>query len=55
MKAPIIAASVSLGALVMVGLFIWYYKKMHENNGKYVKMSRKEERYGNIEEIPEVL
>lgn len=52
---PIIAASVSLSALVMVGLLVWYYKKVRENNGKYGEISRKEEGWDNIEEIPEVL
>jgi hypothetical protein len=52
---PIIAASVSLGTLVMVGLLVWYYKKVRENNGKYGEISRKEEGWDNIEEIPEVL
>ncbi len=51
----IVACSVSLGALVTVGLFVWFSKKVFENNGNYVQVSRKEERWGNIEEIPEVL
>ncbi len=38
---PIIAALVSLGALVMVGLLVWYYRKVRENNGKMVNQVEK--------------
>lgn len=51
-SATLVAASVSLSVVVLAGLFVWYYKRNHENHEKYVPMNRKEEI---IVEIPEVL
>lgn len=51
-SATLVAASVSLSVVVLAGLFVWYYKRNHENHEKYVPINGKEEI---IVEIPEVL
>lgn len=50
--------SVCLGVLV-VGLLLWHCcRREHEddkNTGQYVEVARNEEKWDNIEEIPEIL